>query len=302
MGLNDFDAEANDYEMKSEEEPPADEPEDAPEEAPEGVSEKEASDEEISDKEVPEPVPEVKVPKKKGGKKAPKPAKEHKTPKAVVDDEPKVAPKSKPIKKDAKKPAKKEAKAAKAEKSIDSPVEEVRRGRSRRDRSEEPVAPKKSKEDLKKSAPKKVTPKKVTPKKVTPKKVTPKKVTPKKASPKKEKTPVKSTRREQVAAKRPSTKLGKAKTTVIDIHRTPSADPLKNPFRAGSKGSARKTLIATPSKFAIIMKTPKAPNKKNALKGRALPAISPRKTRNLSTILKSEVEKDKKAAKATKVT
>jgi hypothetical protein len=54
-----------------------------------------------------------------------------------------------------------------------------------------------------------------------------------------------------------------------------------------------KTLIATPSKFAIILKTPRAPNKKRntstvsrskPYEKSAKPRLSPRKTRNLSKL------------------
>jgi len=96
-----------------------------------------------------------------------------------------------------------------------------------------------------------------------------------------------------------STKLGRLNKA--ETHRSPSAT---NPFGSISKEKvqAKKTLIATPSKFAIIMKTPKAPNKKNSRndKARAFPALSPRKTRHLSNIFKSEAAKDKLQKEALK--
>jgi len=71
----------------------------------------------------------------------------------------------------------------------------------------------------------------------------------------------------------------------------------KNPFKDtdSKEKNVRRTLVATPSKFAIIVKTPKAPNKRSSRnEKRTLPALSPQKSRHLSTIFKNEVQQESK--------
>jgi hypothetical protein len=76
-------------------------------------------------------------------------------------------------------------------------------------------------------------------------------------------------------------------------------NPLNRTFPASALQKTKKTLVVTPSKFAIIVKTPKAPNKRrnassvSRSSGKpqlSRPQLSPRKTRNLSKLFKNNQE------------